>query len=420
MKDFKKVKKLPVLRKKPVARLDVEATVEAIGGSLTAKTPILEELSGPVRSATLQEWIPRLSRLYSLAPWDGSSLAGTGALLASHCRSFDSLGFYSWVSSDADDVFSEFLSDLRPQSLKSLEIYSRAQISAKTFNALNSHSESLAELKLGALESEALPSLPLLKSCTQLTTLSFHYEVFRGNVDLKSTHPEIFNDLTAWIGNCKNLRSLSVTRFISSGTLLVPVLQEKDIRLDHLEVSGYSMKHSASFHDSLGYQTSLKTLTLRGDADDEVGEWEETSQILARSLTQLKGLTYLDLRSSSDGFGDEDLISIAKTHPKLETWWTSGIFITDRVLKPIASMSQLKRLECSAVTRFSRDGLEEFFATLQLPGNEGFNFAVNAPDASDEYDMSPEDEDYIKIIAKARVNGNIEFPGQALRASSFL
>ena len=404
------MKQQPITRKKHVPRLDVEATVEAIGGSLTQRTPVLGELSGPVRSATLQGWIPRLSRLRSLAPWDGSSLAGTGALLASYCRSFDSLGFYSWVSSEADEVFSKFLLDLRPHSLKSLEIYSRAQIFAKTFTALNSHSESLAELRIGALEPEAVPSLPLLKSCTQLTTLSFS-EVFRGTVDLKSNHPEVFNDLTAWLGNCKKLRSLSITRLINSGALLVPVLQEKDIRLDHLEVSGYSIKHSASFHHSLGYQTNLKTLTLRGDDDETIGQ-EETYQVLARSVTQLKELTYLDLRSSSDGFGDEDLISIAKTHPKLETWWTGGTFITDKVLKPIASMRQLKRLECSAITRFSRKGLEEFFNTLRLPGNEGFNFAVNDPDASDEYDIFPEDEEYIKTIAKARVNGDIEFPGR--------
>ena len=409
MRRFEKAKQLPKTRKRPMARLDVEATVEAIGASLTQRTPILEELSGQVRAAVLQDWIPRLPCLRSLDPWDGSSLADTGSLISSHCRSFESLGFYSWVSSDADEVFSRFLLDLRSHTLKSLEIYSRAQISAKTFAALNNHSESLAELKIGALEPEAIPFLSILKPCTHLTTLSFS-EIYSGTVDLETDHPESLSNLTAWVANCKNLRSLSVTKFKNSGPLLVPVLLGQDISLEHLEVSGYSLKHSAAFHESLGNQTSLKTLTLKGD-DDDATLRQETYDMLARSVCLLKELTYLNLRSSSDTFSDHDLISIAMTHPKLETWWTGGTFITDKVLKPIASMRQLKRLECSAMTRFSRKGLEEFFNTLQMPGNEGFNFAVNAPDASDEYDIFPEDEEYIRNLAKSRVNGNIEFPG---------
>ena len=410
MKDFKKTKTLPTAKKKPTARLDVEAVVETIGEQLTCRTPVLEELSGPVSSTTLQRWLPRLSRLRSLAPWDGSSLTGTGTYLASHCPAFESLGFYSWISSEADAAFADFLLDLRSNSLKLLEIYSRASVNAKTFTALNRHSESLTELKLGALEPEAVPSLALLKDCTRLTTLSFS-EVYRGTVDLEEDFPDVRVELTSWLVACKSLKSLTVTKFRSSPSLLAPVLQNTDIHLDHLEVFGYPLERSNNFHSALGSQPSLKTLTLRGDAP-ELLIGDDAYKNLANALTHLRELTYLDLRGSSDAFRDTDIINIAKTHPKLETWWTGGIYITDKVLKPIAALKQLKRLECSASTRFSKDGLQQFFETLEVPGNEGFNFAVNAPDDSEEFDLSPEDEDYIRSLANSSVKGNIEFPGK--------
>ena len=402
------MKILTATTKKATARLDESAVVEAIGESLTHKTPNLEELSGPMRSTTLQKWVPRLTRLRSLAPFHGSSLENTGALLAAHCPTFGWLRFFSWNADDADEIFAKFLTDLHSQSLRSLEIYSLAQLHTKAFTALNNHSASLVELKLGTLESHAIRCLPLLNHCTQLRTLSFS-ERYQKSVEWEKDHPELIRGLTGWINNCKHLRSLSVTRF---GPSLVPILRNEDIRLDHLEVLGYPLADSDDFHIAVGNQANLRSLTLKADTTGSYEERLDTHQSLASSMTQLKDLTYLDLRSSSDAFRDEDVISIAKTHPKLETWWTGGTFITDQVLKPIASMRQLKRLECSAITRFSRKGLEDFFNNLQLPGNDRFNFAVSAPDESEEYDISAEDEEYIKSIAQSRVNGNIEFPGR--------
>ena len=63
-----------------------------------------------------------------------------------------------------------FITDLRPQSLESLEIFSHSDVGAETFIAMTNHSDTLVKLAI-SIKSDAMPALPQLKNCSSLVSL---------------------------------------------------------------------------------------------------------------------------------------------------------------------------------------------------------------------------------------------------------
>ena len=381
--------------------LDGVATLNALGEIITRKTTMLEELSGKILNDSLLQWASRLPRLKSLNLWDGGALVGAGSKLHEYCHSFNTLKFWSWGHEGADQKFAEFLREIVPQTLESLEVFSFSSIEAESFLALGGHGDSLTELKLHSLNSDAMHSLNKLKDCINLTTLLFTDGTNR-NVNLKRGHPDIFQDIVAWLRQCKKLRSVTFRDLQGGQDLMTSILLEDSIHLTSLELKGYIMADSHEFHQALANQPTLQELLLHGETD-EAGDGVAT---LVESLSQLANLTELRLQDISDYFTDEVISRLARSLPKLEGWWTSGWGVTDAVWRDIASLKSLRRLDLAATSRFTSNGILDFIFGLG-PGNKGLVLAIMMADV--DCNLSDEEQAMIRETIANQVDGRFEF-----------
>lgn len=382
-------------------RLDPGRTSNALGDVITASTPLLEELSGKIENDALLRWIPRVPHLRLLNLWYGGALVGAGPLLRQHCHAFKTLSLWGWAHEDADQKFADFLNEINPQTLESLEIFSYASIGAESFLALSCHGDSLKELKLGSINASAMQSLNMLAGCTNLTTLLLTDATNR-SVDLKNAHNDVFLEMVAWLTSCKKLRSVTFRNLRGSQDLLTPMLLENDIHLISLELKGYAMADAGDFHQALANQPSLQELQLQGDSD-EVGDGVAT---LVESLSHLVNLTDLRLQDVSDYFTDEVIGRLARSLPKLEGWWTSGWGVTDAIWRDVANLKWLRRLDMAATSRFTAHGILDFILNLG-PGNKGLVLAIMMADV--DCDLTEGEQTMIRETIAANIDGRFEF-----------
>ncbi|KAL9025333.1 MAG: hypothetical protein Q9196_005824 [Gyalolechia fulgens] len=382
-------------------RLDAISTSNTLGDIITASTPMLEELSGKLENGALLRWIPRLPRLRLLNLWNGGALVGAGPLLRQHCHAFKTLSLWGWDHPEADAKFADFLNEINPHTLESLEIFSYIAIGAESLLALSCHRESLTELKLGHVNGAAMLSLNLLAGCTNLTTLLLTDGTNRA-VHLKNDHIDVFLETIEWLRSCKKLRSLTIRDIRGGQHLITPMLLENDIHLVTLELKGYVMADAQDFHQALANQPSLQELQLQGDTD-EAGDGVA---VLVESLCQLTNLIDLRLQDISDYFTDEVIGRLARSLPKLEGWWTSGWGVTDAIWRDVARLNSLKRLDMAALSRFTADGIVDFIFSLG-PGNKGLVLAIMMADV--DCDLTEEQHNMIRQAIAARVDGRFEF-----------
>jgi len=144
-------------------RLDIKSIVNAIGEVVTQHTPTLEMISGRLTSSALIRWVPRIPRLQELELYYGNALVDelVGGSIHENCPNFNSLMIFSWYGQDRDHHFSQFVSSLRPHTLRKLEVINDIGASAETFLALGGHCQSLKELKI-CVSNDSLPHLSLL------------------------------------------------------------------------------------------------------------------------------------------------------------------------------------------------------------------------------------------------------------------
>ncbi|KAL8946428.1 MAG: hypothetical protein Q9222_007180 [Ikaeria aurantiellina] len=387
--------------KKGQVRLDAGRTSNMLGDIITANTPMLEELSGKIENDALLRWIPKVPRLRLLNLWYGGALVNAGPLLRQHCHAFKTLSMWGWGHDDADQKFADFLNEINPQTLESLEIFSYASIGPESFLALSCHRNSLTDLKLNHINPLAMQSLNMLAGCTNLQTLLLTDGTNR-SIDLKATHNDIFLETIAWLRSCKKLRSVAFRNLRSGQDLATPILLENDIRLTNLELKGYAMADARNFHQALSNQPSLQELQLQGDSD-EAGDGVAT---LVESLSQLSSLTDLRLQDISDYFTDEVIGRLARSLPKLEGWWTSGWGVTDAIWEDIATLKYLRRLDMAATSRFTADGIFDFISRLG-PGNKGLVLAIMMADV--DCDLTEVEQTMIRDVIAAKVDGRFEF-----------
>ena len=394
--------------KKDKTRLDAAETLGRLGEEITKQTPMLEELSGKIVNDALLRWASRLPRLRHLNLWYGGALVGAGAKLYEYCHEFRSLKIWGWVHDDADQKFADFLNEIRPQTLESLELFSLSNIGAESFLALSCHRESLTELKLNSVSADAMGSLNMLQGCTNLTTLLLTDGSNR-TVDLKTSHNDVFLEIIAWLRSCKKLRSVTLRSIRGGPDLVTPMLLENDIHLLNLELEGYSMVDSRDFHQALANQATLQELLLAGESE----EFQDGIAILVESLSQLTNLKDLRLRDISDCFNDDLIVRLAQSLPKLEVWWTSGWGITDAIWDDVAKMKYLRRLEFTALTRFTASGILEFILKLG-PENKNFVLAVMMSDV--DSDLTEIEQAMLREAIAERLGGRFEF--QLLRGEA--
>ena len=310
---------------------------------------------------------------------------------------------YHRADSKADDSFAAFLNGLRPQSLESFETFSYSKIGAQSFIALNSHFESLTELKLNPIESKAMPALAYLQGCTCLKLLALTEA--NGFTDLENAHNDSFLEIVSWLRNCKKLEWVSF-RFRSAPAVLIPVLLENDIHLLHLEVENYHMTGSRPFHQALGHQDSLEELWLKGDGEEAL---QDDLDILVESVSKLGHIQDLRLRELTEEFSDKHICRLAGSLPALRGFDTSGNGISDAIWPSVASLKSLHSLQLSAITTFTADGILEYISQLGR-GNQGLSLSVMMQDV--DYRLTDEEQAIIRQTLASKVDGRFDFTFQ--------
>ncbi|KAL9129189.1 MAG: hypothetical protein Q9217_002293 [Psora testacea] len=300
----------------------------------------------------------------------------------------------------ADNQFATFLNDLRPQTLQSLEVYSTSKIGPESFLALGCHRDSLVLLHLHSIEASSMQHLSNLKACTNLESLWL--ENITATQDLENRYNDVFIEMVDWLCQCKNLRAIFISKFAKSPGLLAPVMKENGINIVSLVLEGYSMIGNADFHQALALQIGLRSLYLKGEGSERASD----NDIFVKSLSKLVNLVDLRLNLIAEGFSEYHIRILAQNLSKLETFWTGGFGITDDIWADIASLRSLKRLEFSADTRFTANGILDFIHSLG-PGNTGF--ALNVMMQDTDCDISEEEQSMIRDTLSSKLGGRFDF-----------
>ncbi|KAK4494039.1 hypothetical protein PRZ48_015226 [Zasmidium cellare] len=392
-------------------RLDTKKIISAIGKEITQQAPLLEALSEPtnsnILSTSLLDWAPKLPHLKSLDLWDGRALADESIrnLLHAHCPNLTDLRIYYSPNEDADHQLATFISGMQENTLNSFENISACHIGPETCLALNSHGKSLRSLKLG-LSDEGVQALALLQGCTAVETLAL--ASFTPSVDLKATQNDVFLEIVEWLKNCRSLMDVSFYNFVSAPDLLLPVLLNKDISLQKLQVNAtegamYVVKDHHDFHQALSQQKGLRSLLLRADPDPVT---RDDLDILMDAFCSLKDLRELRLTRISDYFSDEHIGLIAQQLPNLEDLYIGGYGVSDAVFTHLTNLQNLKVVTFSGVTSFTEGGIMDFVEKLG-EGNYGLTLSVD--NADPESAISPESQDLIRDVIVTKLDGRFEY-----------
>lgn len=304
------------------------------------------------------------------------------------------------AAEDRDHRLAAFISSLRPQTLRYFQTFRDVGASVETFLALSSHNESLKDLRL-CLSNESLEHLSLLRECTSLETLRL--EDTSGSTDLEKTQHDVFLEVIQWLRNCKNLRDLTMTRFLSAAALVTPVLLEDSIQLRRLELDSYVAKDHQLFHEALGHQaSSLRVLSLSGETDEMFRDDLDILENALGSLTRLKELKLLLPEVLSEGLYQSILAHLKD----LQELYITGLVLTDAVLPSVANLSNLRSVTFNGISCFTKDGLLSFVSQLG-PGNSGLRIMIDMADPDQR--LSDEDVALVRSVVESRVDGIFEY-----------
>ena len=388
-------------KKRTYLVIDAEATLNRFAKDLMLQTPMLEVLSCPTvsfDSKTLAESIPLLPNLQSLAVFFGEMLAGMGNLFYKHCPHLQSLEIYGWTDPQADQDCANLISQLRPQSLRTLRMRSMGDCRAETLLALNNHGDSLETMEIEAIHADAMPALSVLKGCTKIKSLGLA-EAPPPSQDLEKRHNDTFLEVIAWLRECKSLRSVAFKNLLSGSALLMPILLENDIKLVSLSLDGCVMAESRDFCQALVHQPNLQTLSLSGEGYDP-GDAE--NDLLVEALSKLQHLTHLYLKEVSDGFMNTHIVRLVQELPQLEDFGISGYGVDDGIWEDMASLHSLHRLELNAISRFTANGILDFIMNLG-EGNRGLQLSINMQE--NESEISDQEHAIIQDTLSAKLEG---------------
>ena len=402
------------------ARLDYGKILRAVGDVIIEQAPLLEGLWEPTTSDVLvnalPDWAPRLTHLRRLRVWDGKAFANetTRNLLHAHCPNLDSLGIFMNTSPDADHILAAFISGMQPDKLTYFENLSNCSIGAETCLALSAQGASLRNLSLYLTE-DGVSSLGLLQGCTALRELTIGSD--KPVADLKATQNDVFLEMLEWLKGCVELRRVSFYNFASAPDLALPLLQNKDVRLESLDINAqedgmYVVKDHQDFHQALMQQQGLQTLHLKADPDPTSRDDVDT---LISALCSLTNLQDLRLVRISDYFSDEHMRLLTKYLPELRELFIGGYGVSDAALGELANLRNLKNVSFSGITSFTTNGIMEFIDKLG-ESNNGLSFAVD--NADPDTGISAEEQDLLRELIQAKVDGRFEY--QLLRGDTFL
>ena len=302
--------------------------------------------------------------------------------------------------SDADIEMSAFIRDLRPQSLSSLQIYSRCSLEEKVCAALNGHCNMLSDLRLWNVSSEMLLAFPALENCTSMTMLQLMSD--RATTDLVTVQG-VLSSLIAWLSACKNMKSLTFKNIVGVHAWLTPVLLQDEMHLTSLIVEGPAPQDLNAFHKALGNQVGLQTLRLSGGPEQIL--WSDLN-IFVDSICRLKSLSDLQLRDVSDGFCNTQVQKLAYNLLSLEDFSFSCQFVDDGMLPALTGLRHLRRLDVYGLSNFSPKSLTEYIDNLG-PGNTRMVLSINA--AHWDYGYTEDFQAELREKIAARVDGKFDY-----------
>lgn len=305
---------------------------------------------------------------------------------------------------DADHSTAAFISEMPENSLTYFESVSHCRIGAETCLALNRHGKSLLSLKLGSLDDAGVQSLGLLQDCTAIETLALSSST--ASPDLKSTQNDTYTEIVSWLQNCNALQDISLSDFISAPDLLLPVLQNKQAKLQSLEISAnngeYISKDHHDFHRALADKPSLRSLMLKADPDPTSRDDIET---LMNAFCSLKDLRQLRLYRISDYFSDEQIVMLTEHLGNLEDLDISGYGVSDKVWPSLAKLP-LKVVNFSGITTFTTGGILEFIERL---GESSRGLELSIVNADPDAAISQSSLDLIRDVLSTKLDGRLDY-----------
>ncbi|KAH0119609.1 hypothetical protein KCU66_g9777, partial [Aureobasidium melanogenum] len=389
---------------------NMRETVAAIGDAIVKAAPMLEELTEPtvgVLSSALPRWAPDMSRLRSLELWEGKTLGDETVqdLLHKHCPHLNRIKIYQWISDDSDSQLARFLNYMPKNTLQYFENIGECGIGVETCQALNTHGESLKVLAL-AIPDKGIEGLGMMKNCTMIETLKLSET--QPPHDLKEMQQDTLEGMVEWLKQCKKLREVNLTEFVSAPDILAPVLSEEGIDLEDLQIGArddcmYVLREHQEFHAAIGLQTNLQSLVLKADPDPL--EPVARNQ-LCESLCELRDLRYLKLTRSSDYFQDDQLQLLGENLLNLEDLLVSGWLLSDRTLNTLSNLGNLKSVSITGLSVFTANGLLDFIDKLG-PGNRGLAISIDM--ASLDAALSSEEQDLVRDTLATKVQGRFEY-----------
>lgn len=273
----------------------------------------------------------------------------------------------------------------------------------RSFQALNCHGESLVELKLAHLSSDAVLQVFLLKDCTNLTSLSLG-KYYGDHIDLETEHNKAFHERVAWLRECKKLRNLTFAGFPGASTLLASTLLENSIRLTSLEYESMEFLEDAEKHlPALANQTGLQYLCLK-EGGSARAHPPRSAEVLVECLSKLVNLTELHMFEMDSKFYDSHIVRLANSLPKLQVWMNTGYPLTDDIWNAVASLRSLRTLVFGGPTIFTVDGILDFIEELG-PGNRGLFLGVG----NSNVNYSRKNRKLIKERITQKVGGGFNF-----------
>lgn len=401
---------LPRINNRP-ARLDVGKIVRAVGDIIIQQAPLLEGLWEPTTSDVLinalPDWAPRLAHLRRLVVWDGKAFASetTRNLLHAHCPNLESLGIFMSTSPDSDHVLAKFIGGIQPNKLVYFENFTNCRIGQETCLALSVQGASLTTLKLYLTE-EGIMSLGLLQGCTALKELTLGSD--RPSPDMKTTQNDVFLEVLEWLKSCSALKRVTFYNLVSAPDLALPLLQNKEVRLESLEINAkeegmYVTRDHHDFHQALTQQRDIQTLQLKADPEPTSRDDVET---LINSLCSLSCLQDLRLVRISDFFSDEHIKLLTRYLPDLRDLFIGGYGISDAALQEVANLRYLKNVSFSGITSFTTAGIIKFINALG-ESNTGITVAVD--NADPDTGISVEEQDMLRELIATKLEGRFEY-----------
>lgn len=375
--------------------------INHVGEAIVPKAFLLEEISGHLSVGYLSRWVAQTPKLKRMVLWDGQALGeGAGSAVARHCEHFAALSIHGWFREDADDVFSLFLKELKPDTIEYLQFISINTIAGRSFEALGRHG-GLKKLKLNNLCPAAMRSLNGLRACTRIEVLSLEGDF--ASTRLEENNNDVFVDVIAWLSSCHQLRDITLRKFVDGPAILAAVAIAPGVKWTKLCLEDYSVRNpnSASFHTALTQQKALEELSLSGSGDDAL---PQDFEIMVSSISQLSKLTKLTLRQISDEFDMTHVSNLVLNLPHLEEFTTGGQELSSDLLLLLTNLRSLKVLTLFALTQFDFDSMFDFVSQLDPKTQKGFSLSLMAVDQ--QFALEREQQQVISDMIQNRVGGS--------------